>query len=141
MHLHIVGTDGSELTQIGVSGSRPAWSPDGLRVAFIGHVGEDEGLFTAALNGSLPTKILDYLKELKGSPQNVSWSPDGKRLLLTSGQNHSYVINVVNAAGSDIKTLTPSGTYRHRGNAYFMVTRRFPDRGKGADQVDQEERP
>ena len=107
LHLHIVGTDGSDLTRIGVTASRPAWSPDGLRIAFIGYVGEDEGLFTAPLDGSPPTKILDYLKELRGSPQNVSWSPDGKRLLLTSGRNHSYVINVVNADGSDFKTVTP----------------------------------
>ena len=108
LHLHIVGTDGSELTRIGVTGSRPAWSPDGLRIAFIGHVGEDEGLFTAALDGSLPTKILDYLKELKGVPQNVSWSLNGAQLLLTSRLNHGNVVDVINADGSDIKTLTPS---------------------------------
>ena len=107
MHLYIVGADGSDLTPIGEAGSRPAWSPDGLRIAFIGQIGEDDGLFTAPLDGSLPTKILDYLKELKGFPRNVSWSPDGAQLLLTNGRNHSYVINVVNADGSDFKTLTP----------------------------------
>ena len=107
LHLYIVGADGSDLTQIGVSGSRPAWSPDGLRIAFVGQIGEDDGLFTAAPDGSPPTKLLDYLNELKGLPRNVSWSPDGIRLLLTIGQNHSEVINVVNAEGSDFKTLTP----------------------------------
>ena len=107
LHLYIVGADGSDLTQIGVSGSRPAWSPDGLRIAFVGQIGEDDGLFTAAPDGSPPTKLLDYLNELKGLPRNVSWSPDGICLLLTIGQNHSEVINVVNAEGSDFKTLTP----------------------------------
>ena len=84
LHLYIVGTDGSDLTQIGEAGSRPAWSPDGLRIAFIGQVGEDEGLFTAALDGFPPTKLLDYPEGLKGVPRNVSWSPDGAQLLLTT---------------------------------------------------------
>ena len=106
LYLYIVGTDGSDLTQIGVAVTRPAWSPDGLRIAFIGQIGEDDGLFTAALDGSPPTKILDYPDGLKGAPRNVSWSPDGAQLLLTGGLNQTSVIN---ADGSDFKMLTSPG--------------------------------
>ena len=102
-HLYILGADGSDLTQIGEAGTRPAWSPDGLRVAFIGQIGEDVGLFTAALDGSPPTKILDYPNGFNGAPGNLSWSPDGAQLLLSGP---SSAVSVINADGSDFKKLT-----------------------------------
>ena len=102
LHLYIVGADGSDLTQIGEAGSRPAWSPDGLRIAFVGQIGEDDGLFTAAPDGSPPTKILDYTNGLKRVPKNISWSPDGAQLLLSGRQT-----SVINADGSDFKRLIP----------------------------------
>ena len=114
MNLHIVGTDGSDLTPIGEAGSRPAWSPDGLRIAFIGRVGEEVGLFTAELDGFPPTKLLDYPEGLKGVPRNVSWSPDGEQLLQTTRQSHGNVVDVINADGSDIKTVTSSPFFRTR---------------------------
>ena len=102
-YLYIVETDGSELTQIGIAVTRPAWSPDGLKVAFIGQIGEDVGLLTSALDGSPPTKILDYPDGFNETPRNLSWSPDGAQLLLSGS---SSAVGVINADGSDFKKLT-----------------------------------
>ena len=103
LHLYIVGSDGSDLTQIGEAATRPAWSPDGLKVAFIGHIGEDVGLLTSALDGSPPTKLLDYPDGFNEAPRNLSWSPDGAQLLLSGS---SSAVGVINADGSDFKKLT-----------------------------------
>ena len=104
LHLYTVGADGSDLTRIGEAATRPAWSPDGLRIAFVGRVGEEEGVFTAGADGTAPTKLLDYLNDLRELPMNVSWSPDGSQLLMSGP---SISVGVINADGSELEWLTP----------------------------------
>ena len=61
-------------------------------------------MFTAGADGTAPTKLLDYLNDLRELPMNVSWSPDGSQLLMSGP---SISVGVINADGSELEWLTP----------------------------------
>jgi len=62
----------------GTNATYPAWSPDGLHVAFLADARTKgrPSLYVADANGS----HLRLLAALGGLPQRLTWSPDGKRL-------------------------------------------------------------
>jgi dipeptidyl aminopeptidase/acylaminoacyl peptidase len=68
-------------------GGAPLWSPDGKSLAFQGSQGEQHGLFVAHPDGSEVT-FLAAMKgtnsPLPGAGNDVTWSPDGKRLAFIS---------------------------------------------------------
>jgi TolB protein len=105
-------TDGSDLVQLtsGEIDGSPVWSPDASTIAFL----------RFDLSGEFPTRAMlipangdgDPIPLLGGAgissgfgvnPRSV-WSPDGMRLVLTTGDG----LVVLNADGTDVRTVVPA---------------------------------
>ena len=95
------GTERAQLTKIEGSPCAPAWSPDGLKIAF-----------NAGTNKGLAVMVLDLVRSeihfiaLGSLPR---WSPDGKRLLYFREPDSSrspITIWVANADGREAKFVT-----------------------------------
>ena len=84
IYVQSVGADNPRrLTNDPVNEVLPAWSPDGLFLAFV--AGADEcGIFRVPLTGGPRVKMAQCLK----NPRNLNWSPDGLRLAF-DGQSES----------------------------------------------------
>lgn len=79
-HIYMINVDGSNLRQYThgeVSDSLPVFSPDGKWLAFTSKRGEKKGLYVMPRNGG-EAKLL---VEKDGSTSNISFSPDGKKIL------------------------------------------------------------
>src|SRR5262245_15595614 len=74
--LYVADVDGEHLRRVGV-GDEPSWSPDGRRIAFV----QQNGVVTAASDGSGPQTIAGTLSSPRDSPVGLGWSPDGQSLL------------------------------------------------------------
>ena len=95
--LYVVRTDGSGSEKLAEGVISPAWSPDSSRIAFLGRAGGTQAVFVMELDGSSTTK------EIRSDFPfgDLSWSPDGTKILTSSRQS----ISVVNADGSDHRHL------------------------------------
>jgi Tol biopolymer transport system component len=86
-HSYVVSPDGKSgqrLMQSLTVHMKPAWSPDGKTVAFgslpfPGRDTQDEGVYLVDADGGNGRRLAEILASI------VSWSPDGRRLLLQSG--------------------------------------------------------
>ena len=97
--------DGSGLRQLtpGVSGSSPAWSPNGRSIAFA--IGTPLGKHDIAVMSAYGKRI----RRIAHNGSYPSWSPDGKRIAFWSLDRLSSKIYVVNADGSGRRLLVASG--------------------------------
>jgi Tol biopolymer transport system component len=93
-----VHSDGSELTDLGWSGSAPALSPDGTRVAFV------DGANVWVLDRS--TRVRKLLRGTPGIGGGPVWSPDGTRVAFVSASTTG------SPAGLDVATADGTGLVR-----------------------------
>ncbi len=99
VRVRVDGTQRQRLTENRVIESRPAWSPDGTRIAYLSHdhryaANSDPlsthllRLYTMAPDGSSVAMVRDGFVNLH---QSLEWSPDGKRLAYVRHDSESAV--------------------------------------------------
>jgi Tol biopolymer transport system component len=116
-NLYDVLRDGTHLRRLIAHASwssLPAWSPDGSELAFAGRIPTvGEGVFVAARDGAQPRLLFQVPHTLAGATvvarndlTDLSWSPDGTRLLFEL-QDWVYVLRLE----SGVATRLPARGY------------------------------
>jgi Tol biopolymer transport system component len=110
--IYVMNPDGSDqrnITKSPASETRPAFSPDGKKIAF---VRDFNGIFVMNPDGSGQTQILDG-PSMGFSSGSISsfpdWSPDGKKIVFNGamkGSLNGADIYVINADGTGLTQLT-----------------------------------
>jgi Tol biopolymer transport system component len=103
--VYLIGMDGTDphrLTEGPSLEIQPAWAPDGQQLVLARQVGRQFDLFTAALDGSLGTRVTHS----KGADAvEPSWSPDGQTILYTRMEDEHGDLWTVNADGTGAQPL------------------------------------
>ncbi len=85
------------------SGSwEPAWSPDGIDLAYSAAQAAGSDIFVVQPDATGRERLTNN-KAIDGSP---SWSPDSKQLAFFSDRNGDWDIYIMNADGSQVRQLT-----------------------------------
>ncbi len=94
------GVEGGVLLRPGVL--HPVWSPDGRRITYVSRVGRAEQEISAVnLDGNGRVRIT--------TGYAPAWSPDGRRLAFVVARVGDAQIYLMNADGSALRRITPSG--------------------------------
>jgi TolB protein len=119
--------DGSGAKRLGPANDDrafPAWSPDGREIAYTrswGGVKNGEirysGIYVMNASGGGARQVVNVSADApySGDAQHPVWAPDGKRLAFevanssTGAPPGAHAVFLVNADGSDLKQITPSG--------------------------------
>ncbi len=98
--VYTVSTTGGDapvqLTSAKEGASQPAWSADGMQLAFVRTVNSKPQIFILSMNGGEPLQLTKF----KYGAINPKWSPDGKQILFASGISLPELLkdSVLNAA-------------------------------------------
>ena len=85
--------------------ARPAWSPDGTRIAFHSDRAGSLDIYTMAADGTDVRRVTIE----PSAEYGATWSPDGTRLAFTSDRDGASDIYVARADGTDVVRLTTAG--------------------------------
>lgn len=110
-NIYSINPDGSELSQLTDFGGddNPAWSADGLKIAFDRQDEEDEpDIWVMNANGSGQTNLTDSPGIYDADP---TWSPNGEKIAFTTTRDENFEIYVMNADdGTEQTNLTNDGS-------------------------------
>jgi Tol biopolymer transport system component len=81
---------------------RPAWSPDGRRLAFMSNRDGDFEIYVVDADGSNVRRLTDD----PGNDFNPAWSPDGKEIAWNSDRGGDFKVYVMKADGTGVRRLT-----------------------------------
>jgi Tol biopolymer transport system component len=114
--LRVVGSDGSGVRYLLFGNSSPAWSPDGLRLAYADYTTRleenEDGDLVEVRDSGIKTSNLDgtAMVQLTSGPHfdhSPDWSPDGSQVVF---QRSGVGLYVVNADGSGLRFLAPGAS-------------------------------
>jgi Tol biopolymer transport system component len=89
-------------TQLDWKDGSPAWSPDGMRIAFYSERDGNAEIYVMKADGSGVTRLTNS-KADEGYP---AWSPDGRTISFDSDRDGNFEIFAMNADGSNVRALT-----------------------------------
>jgi|GEM_PF-2362533 len=81
---------------------RPAWSPDGTRLAFYSGRSGNDDIWAINVDGSSELQLTDD----PGKDRRPAWSPDGTQIVFDSDRAGSQDIWIMNADGTNQQQLT-----------------------------------
>ncbi|MFN0317132.1 MAG: Tol-Pal system beta propeller repeat protein TolB [Burkholderiales bacterium] len=84
----------------------PAWSPDGLQIAYVSFERRKSIVFLHNLKDGSRRILANF----EGSNSAPAWHPDGKRLAIALSRDGAGQIYLVNADGSGLQRLTHSNS-------------------------------
>lgn len=97
------GTERLQLTSLPMYAQKPRWSPDGTQVAFAGSLpNQTWRIFRVSRDGGTPEQLTEG-KHGNGEVY-VSWSPDGKSLIVGEKPCGSFVDDGANIRTIDLRT-------------------------------------
>ena len=103
--IYVMGTDGSgqsRLTFNNVYDGKPAWSPDGKRIAFISQKQDgNNGIFVMNADGTGRAEVTSA-----HSTSSLRWSPDGRLIAFDDVLGEAGAIFLVNADGGGRVNIT-----------------------------------
>jgi dipeptidyl aminopeptidase/acylaminoacyl peptidase len=113
--IYSMNADGSAQTRLtndpdfldpAIPDGRPAWSPDGAKIAFQSVRDPDPRweIYTMSSDGSAQTAITTTQAE------EPAWSPDGTKIAFSTSRHNNVEIYVMNADGSAQTRLTVTGS-------------------------------
>jgi len=102
--ISIVDIDGKNQLDLS-QGTAPVWSPNGLKIAFIGN---DDQVYIMDINGENQTRLTNMQHGGNIPVPNLFWSPDSKKILLQLMvlQPRNYEIYIMDADGRNQINLT-----------------------------------
>jgi TolB protein len=109
---YVANLDGSGATLLATPGMEAVWSPDGTRIAFERSPVSNQSLviFVANADGS-GQRQLTFPADPTINDKSPAWSPDGTQLVFVRYQvaqpDLKFHLNVINADGTGLKTITP----------------------------------
>jgi len=103
------GSNAVNLTKNWANDSRPAWSPNGQRIAFASDRWGNSEIYVMNADGSNAMNLTDNAAD----DFQPAWSPDGTRIAFTSDRDGNWEIYVMNADGSGQTNLTDNPAMDH----------------------------
>ncbi len=107
----------TQVTRLGAAASFPSWSPDGSRIAFFVYQAGAMDLWTVERDGSAAIPLTrghatEANQQCTFACHSVAWSPDGKRLALSDGDN-ARVLLMSSLVASVPIPVSPVGENSH----------------------------
>lgn len=80
----------------------PAWSPDGLRIAYVSFENKKAAIYVQTIRNGKREKLASF-PGINGAP---AWSPDGSRIALTLSKDGNPDIYILNLISRAVRRLT-----------------------------------
>jgi hypothetical protein len=96
------GTNPRAVTNDRLDAAYPAWSPNGLSLAFVSERDGNKEIYTMNLDGDGLTNLTRHLAD----DWTPTWSPDGQWIAFASFRDENWELYAVNTDGTDLIRLT-----------------------------------